>query len=510
MSLPPIPGLEVYRLERELGRGATAEVYVGVHQSDGKRVALKVLRPDPSATASELSDLKRRIKREFETVGRIKHQNIVAIYEVFPDLTPPALVMEWVDGETLQDFQKRLPYVLPELGVLICIEILKAIEAAHQHGIIHRDLKPSNVMVSKKGEVKVTDFGLAKFTLASLGTVTGSIMGSPEYMSPEQARGDALTEQSDLFSLTSILYFLVTGTSPFSKPTPIASIASVVEARFESAQKRNPKISNELEAVLTRGFSKNPSGRFGSATLFRQELEKLLKETGFPIPTLSQWLENPSQQTVAALSQMADSLAQRTLKEIKRGSPEQAHLALRRLSQVAPSSQMLMDLSDQLSQLEQKKIKFAKLWPLLLGGGLLLGGAGVWFTLDSEPKKPIEDPVVLAKETPLAPSPTPIPEPSPIAVIAKEPLAEPAQLEVPKPKPTPKPTPKPPTQLVKFDLPPGVGASLDGVDIKGAKSLRVKPGPHRLELRMKGYKPITQTIVVKESEPTVIKVGGGD
>lgn len=174
-SPTPVPG---YQLVRELGRGATARVFEAIKHSDAQTVALKIFHPVFAAD----KDFSRRISSEIRATTRLQHHNIAGIIEVVAQADPPAVALEFVRGSSLFDFQARLPYVLPELSVLIVIDILKALEHAHEQGIIHRDLKPSNIIVSEQGRVVVTDFGLAKMADATSNTLSGAILGSPDYM----------------------------------------------------------------------------------------------------------------------------------------------------------------------------------------------------------------------------------------------------------------------------------------------------------------------------------------
>lgn len=500
MSLPEFSG---YRIERLLGSGATAKVYAATSLEGGARVALKVFHH-----TLDRPELQRRITAEFRAIQAVYHPNIVRVLDAVQDSERPMLVLELVEGATLSEFQKQLPYVLPELSVRIVIDVLKALEEAHSRGIIHRDLKPSNVLVSSLGEVKVSDFGLAKFADASVMTMSGALLGSPEYMSPEQARGDALTAQSDLFSLTSILYFLVTGTSAFGRSSPLASVAAVVEGRYEAAHKRNPKISWGIERIFERGFAVKPGDRFSSAKEFRLTLERELQRLGLGAETwsLNGWLEAPSARTMSALRTMAEALTARCEQAIRDEDVALAHECLAHLSLVAPSSVSVSDFTDRIGDLQRAAQRRPRK-RFTISAALLLAcvlGAGAFRLLPSSeslaPSAALKSPAEPADRSSaggLSP-----PETSEIASSNDK---KPRELSAVKPQET-RTVPVERRQRIHFELPEDVEVSLNERPIDPKKNLSVLPGQYRLTLLKKGFRPITQTIQVREGEPTHIRV----
>lgn len=477
-SPTPVPG---YQLVRELGRGATARVFEAIKHSDAQTVALKIFHPVFAAD----KDFSRRISSEIRATTRLQHHNIAGIIEVVAQADPPAVALEFVRGSSLFDFQARLPYVLPELSVLIVIDILKALEHAHEQGIIHRDLKPSNIIVSEQGRVVVTDFGLAKMADATSNTLSGAILGSPDYMSPEQAQGDILTPKSDLFSVGSILYYLVTGTRPFARSSALATLSAVNNVEFEPAQRRNPKLSVALSRIINRALTRDSKDRFDSAKDFRLALEQYLQGLGLDLQnfTISCWLQNPGMIVMDSLKTMAETLVRRAESEIIKSNSEEALEIIAHLGTIAPESDALAGLMMLLRAEKKRNWKLIVSLLFLFAGG---GAASFWYVSLK----------AVSKIQPVSVVQT--------AKVSASELQNELKNETP-PSPLPKPRKTNRTvETVRFDLPEGIQAFWDGKKVT-SKKLEATPGPHRLRLIKPGYAPIDQTVTVTTKEPTVIK-----
>jgi serine/threonine-protein kinase len=209
--------LDKYEVLQKLGEGATATVYRGRHMAIGKDVAIKVLHPHLSAS----SRYRERFNREARAVGRLAHQNIVSILDYSGQNADDCyIVTELVDGLTLQTLLTERGRLPSEIVALLGAELAAALAFAHAAGIIHRDIKPENVMIRRDGRVKLMDFGVARVLDESSITLDGSLLGSPAYMSPQQALDEALDGRSDLFSLGSMLFTRSPGTSPSRVRTP--------------------------------------------------------------------------------------------------------------------------------------------------------------------------------------------------------------------------------------------------------------------------------------------------
>ena len=212
-----------------IGRGGMAEVHEGRDLRLGRRVAIKILRSDLARDPS----FHARFRREAQSAAALNHPNIVAVYDTGEEeLTSsdgtssvvPFIVMEYVDGMTLRQLLASGRRLLPERALEITAGILSALDYAHRHGIVHRDIKPANVMLTRTGEVKVMDFGIARAIneVAQSMTTTSTVMGTAQYLSPEQARGEVVDARSDLYSTGVLLYELLTGKPPFTGDSPVS------------------------------------------------------------------------------------------------------------------------------------------------------------------------------------------------------------------------------------------------------------------------------------------------
>ena len=273
--------LHHYRILRALGHGGMGEVYAAEDTKLHREVALKLLPPDMAADPERLQ----RFEREAQAVAALNHPNVVTIYAVEEAEGVHFLTMELVEGKTLTDLIPERGVPVPEF-LKLSVPLADAIAAAHQRGIIHRDLKPANVMVTADGRVKVLDFGLAKLKLERLQppdattvttgqlTMQHSILGTPAYMSPEQAQGQPVDHRTDIFSLGVVLYEMATGTRPFKGDSAVTILSSVIKDNPAPALEVNPSLPRELDRVIMHCLKKDPAHRYQSALDLRNDLEE--------------------------------------------------------------------------------------------------------------------------------------------------------------------------------------------------------------------------------------------
>lgn len=261
MTIEPGTNLGPYRVLGQLGQGGMATVYKAYHAALDRQVAIKVL---PAALAADRG-FRDRFQQEAVAVAKLRHPNILAIYDHGEDGGVRYLVTEFVDGGTLADQLGRpLPvdYLVQMLG-----PVASALDYAHARGVLHRDIKPSNILLNREGTPVLSDFGLAKMMSAGRErlTQTGMILGTPEYMSPEQCSGDEVGPASDIYSLTVVAYEMLTGRPPFSAATPAAVLVAQMHDPLPLPRSINPELPATAESALLKGLAKAPGDRFKRA-----------------------------------------------------------------------------------------------------------------------------------------------------------------------------------------------------------------------------------------------------
>jgi eukaryotic-like serine/threonine-protein kinase len=267
-----------YELGETLGYGGMSEVHRGRDIRLGRDVAVKVLRADLARDPQ----FQLRFRREAQNAAALNHPAIVAVYDTGETRTEygplPYIVMEYVDGRTLRDIVKTEGPVPPRRAMEIMADVCAALDFSHRNGIIHRDVKPANVMITRTGAVKVMDFGIAR----ALGdgqaavTQTAAVIGTAQYLSPEQARGESVDARSDVYATGCVLYELLTSEPPFTGDSPVAVAYQHVREDPKPPSSVNPRISPILDAVVLRAMSKNPANRYQSAAEMRVDLVRVL------------------------------------------------------------------------------------------------------------------------------------------------------------------------------------------------------------------------------------------
>ncbi len=277
MTTPQVLG-ERYEIGGVLGRGGMAEVHRGRDLRLGREVAVKVLRQDLARDPS----FQVRFRREAQAAASLNHPAIVAVYDTGEDRgtsgATPYIVMEYVEGDTLRDVLRREGPLPPERAMALAADICGALDFSHRNGIVHRDVKPGNVMITPQGTVKVMDFGIARAVSDSAATMTSTaaVIGTAQYLSPEQARGEGVDARSDVYSMGCMLYELVTGAPPFTGDSPVSVAYQHVREDPRLPSSINPDIPAELDAILLKAMSKNPANRYQSAADMRNDLLRAL------------------------------------------------------------------------------------------------------------------------------------------------------------------------------------------------------------------------------------------
>jgi eukaryotic-like serine/threonine-protein kinase len=262
---------ERYRVEARIGQGGMAEVYRGFDPVLNRTVAIKVLLPQFARDAGFVA----RFRREAQAAARLNQPNIVGVYDTGADGDRQYIVMEFVEGRTLAEFLAGGRRLTPVQSVELTQKIGAALASAHAQGIVHRDIKPGNVMVTRDGTVKVMDFGIARMQTDITAPQTSSVIGTPTYLSPEQAQGQVVDARSDLYSLGCVLYELLAGRPPFTGDTPVAIAYKQVNETPVPPSAHNADIPPRLDAVVMKCLAKNPANRYQSAEELSADLERV-------------------------------------------------------------------------------------------------------------------------------------------------------------------------------------------------------------------------------------------
>ena len=257
-----------YRAQKRLGAGGMAEVWCAEDEVLGRRVALKLL----GGHLAEDPEFRERFRREAQAAAGLTHPNIVGIFDRSEWNGTPYIAMELVDGRTLKELVTERGPLPPEIAVSLTEQILRALGHAHKRGIVHRDVKPQNVILDGEGQAKVADFGIARAGHSEM-TQTGAMVGTVQYLSPEQAQGLPVDRRSDLYSAGIVLYELLTGRVPFDGEAPVSIALKHVSERPVPPGQLRPGIPPALEAVVMRALEKDPARRYQSAEEFIAALE---------------------------------------------------------------------------------------------------------------------------------------------------------------------------------------------------------------------------------------------
>jgi serine/threonine-protein kinase len=261
-----------YRLDARIGSGGMSTVYRAFDETLERQVAVKLMNRDVSGDSHQLE----RFRREARAVAQLSHPHIVGVIDAGEDDGRPYIVFEYVDGETLKDRIQRLGALPTPEAVAYAIEIARALGAAHAHHIVHRDVKPQNVLIDSEGSAKVTDFGIAR-TLDEDGlTADGRVLGTTDYVSPEQALGHHVNGQSDLYSLGIVLYEMLTGEVPFKGDSQVAVAMKHVREEVPDVQLKRPEVSAALAAVIDTATAKHQDDRYADDAELVADLEDVL------------------------------------------------------------------------------------------------------------------------------------------------------------------------------------------------------------------------------------------
>ena len=340
-----------YNIIQTVASGGTAVLYKAVQVSLDRVVAVKRLHQH----LTQDDNFTRRFVLEAKAAASLDHENIVRVIDFGLDDGCYQMVMEFVEGESLKDVLERWRPLHSDFALAIVHQVLRGLEHAHAKGIVHRDIKPGNIMLTRTGVAKITDFGLAKLTQGNtVQTAADSILGTPLYMSPEQAFGESVDQRSDLFSLGTVLYELVTGRQPFASENYMGVIQNIIHADVPPVRELNPEVPPEVEAIVSKALAKNREERFQSAPEFRRAIEEVLGLEGLT-------------HACAGLPSLLDKYAMTRVLPTPAPSPRATGSAAgaRKRTSSSPA--------------RAKSRSGGGIWFALIVLAVALGGAGAWF-----------------------------------------------------------------------------------------------------------------------------------
>src|SRR6201996_7308278 len=261
-----------YRLEARIAAGGMSTVYRALDETLERQVAVKLMNREVTSDSDQLE----RFRREARAVAQLSHPHIVGVIDAGEDDSRPYIVFEYVEGETLKDRIRRMGRLPVDEAIAYAIEIARALGAAHARHIVHRDVKPQNVLIDEEGSAKVTDFGIARSLDEEGLTAEGRVLGTTDYVSPEQALGQDVTGQSDLYSLGVVLYEMLTGEVPFTGESQVAVAMKHVREEIPDVQVRRPEVPSARAAVIDSATAKHRQDRYADDAELIADLEDVL------------------------------------------------------------------------------------------------------------------------------------------------------------------------------------------------------------------------------------------
>jgi serine/threonine-protein kinase len=369
-----------YEVVRELGRGSMGVVYEGFDPVIGRTVAIKTMLTE-GLTPQEFQEFKSRFQREAQAAGVLSHPNIVNVFDYGEDSGTLYLIMEYLEGKSLEKLVEGQNILPIETIIPMYDQVCSALDHAHQHGIVHRDIKPANVMILDNGIVKVTDFGIAK--MVSMGmTQAGQVLGTPNYMSPEQVKGRQIDGRSDIFSLGIILYDLVTGEMPFAGQNITTVIYKIINENPIPPRELDASIHPGLSYVICKALAKSPDERYQTCRELADDL-KNFKYMGGPA--------TPSATVVLNVPPLQGTGMERAAEPSPVGSPAPP-LAPAEAARIAPQRTSLGQVPAEVmapAPAYQKPRASPTVWIFMVLGVVILGifgGAGYWYLHKGKPQ----------------------------------------------------------------------------------------------------------------------------
>jgi serine/threonine protein kinase len=346
-----------YTKREKFAQGGMAEIYKAYQPELEREVVIKKLSPklklDP--------EFAERFRREAKIAASLNHPNIITIYDFGEEEDGYFIVMEYVKGYPLEKIIAKRQ-TIPELGAMISYELAEALQYAHNYGVIHRDIKPANIILTEQGVVKLMDFGIARMRGSSSITREGSFVGTPYYISPEQAQGKEVDARSDIFSLGVVLYELATGELPFKGDEPQVVVINIISQEFKMPSVVNQAVSFDLEAIIKKALAKDKKNRFESMEEMRKELYHYLNLRGLTEirVELKKYLNAPQEYLNELSQRMASFYLERSRKFKADGERTFSILDLKTASKLAPSNIEIVHQIEEIGKEKKTKPRFSR------------------------------------------------------------------------------------------------------------------------------------------------------
>ncbi|HTJ44477.1 MAG TPA: serine/threonine-protein kinase [Kofleriaceae bacterium] len=339
--------LDKYELLERVGQGGMAVVYRGLDRSLRRTVAVKVLHRH----LADHKEARDRFEREAHAVAKLRHENILEIFDYAAGTDDSYIVTEFIEGATLKQFVTDHPPQHAEIGAMVVLQICRALAHAHGQGILHRDVKPENVMIRSDGVVKLTDFGISQMVDLERMTVTGQLLGSPAYMSPEHVEGRPLDFRTDIFAAGIVLYQLTVGKLPFEGKNPHEILKRIGECKFLDPRQANPRVGNELGKIILRAMAREPDERYPDVTAMVGALERYVEGSGLgdPAKELARFFASPPSYEVALQQRLVDHLVRKGKELLAQKQQASALELFDRVLTIEPKNETVLGLLDRMA-----------------------------------------------------------------------------------------------------------------------------------------------------------------
>jgi serine/threonine-protein kinase len=368
--------LDKYELLEKVGQGGMAVVYRGIDRQLKREVAVKVLHHH----LAEHKEARNRFEREAQAVAKLRHENILEIFDYSGvDSDQSYIVTEFIDGQTLKELITERSLTYPEVGAMIAAQVCAALAHAHGLGVLHRDIKPENIMIRSDGVLKLTDFGIAQMLDTDRLTVTGQLLGSPAYMSPEHVEGKPLDVRTDVFSVGILLYQLTTNELPFRGRNPHEILKRIAECEFAEPNTLNPRVGKQLTRIIHHAMAREKDDRYRDVGAMLADLTEYLEGSGLTEvrQELGRFFAAPASYEIALSQRLVSTLATRG-RDALADSKAQALEYFDRVLTIDPDNEEVLGIIDRMSRKQRSARVVALFAGVAVMGALGFAAQRMW------------------------------------------------------------------------------------------------------------------------------------